>query len=236
MAISISTPTPVEVMPGAKAVDPAVVVSDSPEVMVNARCSRLDEIAAAARGIMRSSIRDLAALLREAKALLPHGKFEGWVRRELGVSLRSAENYMLASRFLEGKPETVALLPPGIIYRLAAPSAPPALVADVVAGKLDPREIKKRLIEADHARRQAKWRARVEARAQKHRRRGVTHLQPTAPEPAVAPAHAESDHRDALETLAARLFEYGLARDLLEVLSDAERRTTLAGLLAERDR
>ena len=244
MAISISNPKPlrralagiarlepVEVMPGAKAIDPAGVVSDSPEV--NAPRSRLDEIAAAARGIMRTSIRDLGALLREAKALLPHGKFAGWARRELGVSLRSAENYMAASRLLEGKSETVAHLPPNIIYKLASPSAPPELVADIVAGGLDPLEIKKRLNEADDARRRAEWIARA---AQKHRRRRVTSLHPTAPEPAEAPAHAERDHRDALETLAAQLFECGLARDLREVLSDAEMRTALAALLAESER
>ena len=147
-------------MPGAKAVDPAGVVSDSPEVMVSARCSRLDEIAAEARGIMRSSIRDLGALLREAKELLPHGKFAGWARRE------------------------------------------------------------------------AEWHARL---AQKQPRRRVTHLPPPAPEPAVAPAHAESDRPAELAKLAARLFECGLAQDVREVLSSAERRTALVALLTEHD-
>ena len=227
MAISISNPKPLRRAQ-------AGGVSDSPEVMVNARCSRLDEIAAAARGIMRSSIRDLGALLREAKALLPHGKFEGWARRELGVSLRSAENYMAASAFLEGKPETVSHLPPSVIYKLAAPSAPPELVADVVAGGLDPLEIKKRLNDAARARWRAEWHARGEARTQKRPRRRVAHLHPPEPEPAVA--HAASNPHTELAELAARLFESGLARDVLEILSNAERRTALAGLLAERDR
>ena len=243
MAISISNPKPlrralagiarlepVEVMPGAKAIDPAGVVSDSPEV--NAPRSRLDEIAAAARGIMRTSIRDLGTLLREAKALLPHGKFAGWARRELGVSLRSAENYMAASRFLEGKSETVAHLPPHLIYKLASPSAPPELVADVAGGGLDLLEIKKQLRAADHARREAEWHARL---AQKQPRRRVTHLPPPAPEPAVAPAHAESDRPAELAKLAARLFECGLAQDVREVLSSAERRTALVALLTEHD-
>ncbi|WP_240319070.1 hypothetical protein [Acidibrevibacterium fodinaquatile] len=140
---------------------------------------------------------------------------------------------MAASRFLEGKPETLSHLPPSVIYRLAAPSAPADLVADVLGGGLDPRDIKKRLDDADRARREAEWHARL---AQKRFRRRVAHLHPTAPEPAVAPAHAESNRPAELAKLAARLFESGLARDVLEILPNAERRTALAGLLAERDR
>jgi hypothetical protein len=52
---------------------------------------------------LRGAIRDAIArkdkagagtLLREAKDLLGHGRFSGWVEREIGISVRSAERYM----------------------------------------------------------------------------------------------------------------------------------------------
>ena len=222
---------PAEVMPGAKAVDLPDVVSDVP---AGAQASRLAEIAAAARGVMRSSIRELGILLCEAKELLPHGKFEGWARRELGVSLRSAENYMAAARFLEGKTETVAHLPASVIYRIAAPSAPPELVADIVAGVLAPCEIKKRLNEADNARRHAEWMAGTEARGPKRRR--SQHHGPIAAHPVEEPARAEADHRAELAPLADKIANAGLMQEMIEVLTNDEKVVALADLLSERDR
>lgn len=220
---------PVEVMPGVKAVDPPDVVSDVPEV---APASRLAEIADAARGVMRASIRDLGILLREEKSLCPHGKFEGWAQRELGISPRSAENYMAAARFLEGKSEKFAHLPASVIYRLAAPSAPHELVEDVEAGLLDLSEIKEKLTAADNARRHAEWIARTQARGQKRRR--ATHHDPIAAKRVEGPARGERDLRAELAALAARIAESGLAQALIEVLSNDEKASALANILRER--
>lgn len=220
---------PLELLPAAKVVAPASVVSDVPEV---APTSRLAEIAAAARGVMRASISEMGGLLLEAKTLVPHGKFAAWAQRELGISLRSAENYMAAARFLEGKSESVSHLPPAVIYRLAAPTAPPELVADVVAGVLDPLEIKKRLTAADNARWQAEYAARRAARGQKRRR--VTHHDPIAAKPVEGPPRGERDLRAELAALAARIAESGLAQALIEVLSNDEKASALANILRER--
>jgi hypothetical protein len=72
--------------------------------------------------------RDLIAI----KAKLPHGSFGLWVNAEFGLSIRMAENYMAAARFLEGKSENVSFLPPSAIYPLAAPNASPEVVREVL--------------------------------------------------------------------------------------------------------
>ncbi len=48
------------------------------------------------------------------------------------MTARTAQNLMAAAGFVEGKPESVSFLPAAILYKLAAPSAPPDLVQDVV--------------------------------------------------------------------------------------------------------
>jgi hypothetical protein len=55
---------------------------------------------------LRGAIRDAVArkdragagtLLREAKDVVGHGPFIGWVEREIGISVRSAQRYMEAA-------------------------------------------------------------------------------------------------------------------------------------------
>ena len=99
--------------------------------------------------------RDLAAV----KAHLKHGQFGDWVEAECGFSLRTAENYIRAKEFAEGKSATVALLNPGTVYRLAAKGTPPELVDAVVerAAKgvvVTDREVIAALDEARHQKRE----------------------------------------------------------------------------------
>lgn len=89
--------------------------------------------AAAIRETLHGSVIDIGSRLIGAKELLDHGKFSDWAEAEIGLSVRSAENYMNAARFLAGKAKCVSLLPQGALYALAAPSTPPAVVADVLA-------------------------------------------------------------------------------------------------------
>jgi len=73
--------------------------------------------------------------LREAKATLGHGHFHAWLDAEFGWSERTAQNYMQAAAVFGSKSETVADVPPVVIYKLAAPSTPPA-VRKAVLGRL----------------------------------------------------------------------------------------------------
>ena len=83
--------------------------------------------------------KDFAAIGRElskVKARLPHGLFGDWCKAELGFTQRTAQNYMNAAAFLERLPEpiceTVSLLPPGMIYQIASPTAPKAVVSEII--------------------------------------------------------------------------------------------------------
>jgi hypothetical protein len=75
----------------------------------------------------------IGANLYAAKRMLGHGQFVQWVESECGFSPRSAQNYMRASEFAVDKCATVAFLPPAVVYRLAAPTAPPEVVSEVLA-------------------------------------------------------------------------------------------------------
>ena len=78
------------------------------------------------------AILEIGTSLIEVKGQLSHGAFAEWVAVECGFSMRSAQNYIRAATFVDGKSATVALLAPAAIYRLSAKNASPAIVADVL--------------------------------------------------------------------------------------------------------
>jgi hypothetical protein len=78
-----------------------------------------------------------ADLLR-AKELLGHGNFGRWLDREFGLSHRTAEQFMAASRRFGAKSEIVSHLPAGVVLELSAPSVPDELVERVIAGEVPP--------------------------------------------------------------------------------------------------
>jgi hypothetical protein len=69
-----------------------------------------------------------------AKDLVAPGTFLAWAASELGVTARTAENYMNSARFLVGDTKCIShSLPAHLIYKLAGPNTPPEIVQDVVA-------------------------------------------------------------------------------------------------------
>lgn len=71
--------------------------------------------------------------------------------KEVGCSVRTAENYMRAAELAdEVKDETISHLPPATIYKLAAPRLPAAVKSDILLvleanRNVDPKEINAQL-------------------------------------------------------------------------------------------
>lgn len=89
---------------------------------------------------IRTLVRNTTAIIIEigndllaVKEAIDHGKFGAWIEAECGFSIRTAENYIRAAEFAEGKNETIALLNPATVYRLAAKSTPAEIVSDVIS-------------------------------------------------------------------------------------------------------
>jgi hypothetical protein len=77
--------------------------------------------------------RDLLAAKRN---LVDHGAFIKWVESEVGIVRRTAQAYMALAKLADDKGAAIALLPPTTAHRLAAKSAPPEIVSEVVAKAL----------------------------------------------------------------------------------------------------
>lgn len=92
----------------------------------------LAEIADRIRRVQNDNIIQIGDLLLIAKSKMAHGNFQSWAERELGIKARTAQNYMNAAEFVKDKNATVSHLPPSILYQLAAPSAPRAIVDKVI--------------------------------------------------------------------------------------------------------
>jgi DUF3102 family protein len=143
-----------------------------------------DAQAAASRILDRlhKSIVDTGADLIAIKDRMKHGDFGAWIKAELRISERTAENYMNAARFLPGKNETISDLPPGIIYKLASPTAPQAVVNEVLAAAdagavLEPQKIKEKLTAATKAECAAKLEAKKSPEQIKREKRARTSRQ-----------------------------------------------------------
>lgn len=72
-------------------------------------------------------------LLAAKEHLVDHGDFVKWVEAEVGIVRRTAQAYMAIAKLAVDKGAAVALLPPTTAHRLAAKSAPPEVVSEVVA-------------------------------------------------------------------------------------------------------
>ncbi len=114
------------------------------------------DAAAGFRSAQECALREVGRHLMRAKEALPHGAFTPWLQAELGITDRTARYYMQAAAFVEGKPETIAVLPPTVLYALSAPTAPSEIVqavvdAAAVGEALDARTISARLSDARQA-------------------------------------------------------------------------------------
>ena len=184
--------------------------------------------AAAIKGVMAQSLTVIGQHLRDAKAALPHGAFTAWAEKELGMSDRSARNYMQAAAWLADKPETISVLPPSIVYALSAPSAPADVVASVVAdaavgATLSPDLIQTKL---DQARKRAQDIRKVERRQpdlthEEARAKAEARERREAARRAKAVAEADAEHVarwQRVQPLAEKLHQ--VAPELAEVLRD----------------
>jgi hypothetical protein len=91
----------------------------------------LQSTASRIRDRMCASIVETGRDLIKIKSVLEHGAFGAWLNAEIGMTERTAQNYMSAAE-LAGKYETVSYLPAAALYRLAAPSTPEAARAAIV--------------------------------------------------------------------------------------------------------
>jgi hypothetical protein len=116
------------------------------------------------RATMARTVPEIGRELLRAKGVLPYGRFTAWAEAEVGMNARTAEHYMQTARFLDGKPESVSVLPPTVLYALSAPTAPAELVQEVVAAveagePLPAPVVKQRLDAAKHSAKVARLQA-----------------------------------------------------------------------------
>lgn len=104
-----------------------------PAVTAKALRAQASRIRKTVSGATKAIIEIGCDLIAVKQSLVERGHFRDWVEAECGLKLRTAENYMRAAQFAEGRNATVALLNPGIVYRLAAKSA----LAEIVQSVLD---------------------------------------------------------------------------------------------------
>lgn len=101
----------------------------------SSQAASLRKIAARIRNLSRKTsdaILEIGRELLKVKAETAHGTFTQWVENDCGLTRRSAQNYMRVATFAADKSASVALLSPGVLYRLAAKSTPAEIVSAVL--------------------------------------------------------------------------------------------------------
>lgn len=97
-----------------------------------------EEAAQRIRNHIRGSVIDTGLELLAVKEKLGHGKFGPWLAHHFTMSERTAQNCMNAAEVFGAAPRVVDILPPSIVYKLAAKSAPEevrqSVIDEVVAG------------------------------------------------------------------------------------------------------
>ena len=115
-------------------------------------------VAAAARiqARLTQQVRDILETghdLIEAKSKLQHGQFESWLNLSFNMTVRTAQRFIRAAEWAEGKNDTVSHLGAKSIYLLSAPSTPESaqrqVLDDLEAGKpVNHREVREVVQEA----------------------------------------------------------------------------------------
>jgi len=90
-----------------------------------------DRIRHRQRALVGAAIEIGKELIR-VKPLLGRGPFGRWLDAEFAWSDRTARRFMRLAEVFGEKADTVSELPPGVVYRLAAPSTPKAIRDDIV--------------------------------------------------------------------------------------------------------
>src|SRR3954463_12430055 len=80
------------------------------------------------------AIIQVGTYLEEAKAMIPHGRFGAYCVEEMGISDKSAQNYMNLAKLARTRdPTDLAKLAAGAAYELAAKSAPETVISEVLS-------------------------------------------------------------------------------------------------------
>lgn len=138
--------------------------------------NELNTIAERIRERIRRTTTDIIATghdLLGVKSKLDHGAFHSWIETEFGINARTAQNYMRAATWAEGKSESVSHLPPSTVYLLAAPSTPEEFATEVLSDIESGRPVDHRQVEAriKMARVEQRIRDREKSRRREYRRR-----------------------------------------------------------------
>ncbi len=191
----------------------------------------LDEIAARIRHVQCKNIIVIGELLTIAKAKLKHGNFQAWAERELGIKAKTAQNYMNAASFVQGKSETISHLPPSILYQLAAPSAPKEIVAKVIAADIiDAGTIDTELDNYRRAQRKAKKAPLASIAEQKRSQRIKAQIDREDRKR----ADAEARIAEELIAVVERVREADLIKPLVEILENYTRTAVFRRMLRDR--
>ena len=116
-----------------------------------ARPDDLDALADRIRARLHRHTTDMVEIgadLIAAKEKLGHGSFGGWIESQFGLSPRSAQLYMRAAEWAEGKGEIVSHLPPAGLRLLSAPTTPEPIQHEVVEAIRDGAAVDFKEIEA----------------------------------------------------------------------------------------
>jgi hypothetical protein len=95
----------------------------------------LEALADRIRDRLQRHVRDMVAIgadLIAAKDKLGHRNFGPWLEREFRLTARSAQLYMRAAEWAEGKSGIISHLPPYAIHLLSAPTTPEPIRKEVV--------------------------------------------------------------------------------------------------------
>lgn len=96
---------------------------------------QLNQLAEEICGLLKrtsENVLEVGKKLIEAKDLLPHGEFVEWAVKETGLSASTARRFMRVAERFGGKTAIMTVLPPTVLYLLAAPSTTDAAVDEVV--------------------------------------------------------------------------------------------------------
>lgn len=93
------------------------------------------------RARMKRTAEDIIAIgqdLIDVKEELGHGRFLEWIRVEFGMSRWTAQNFMRTTERFGDKNANFAHLSASVLYELAAPSTPDAIIERVQVGEIPP--------------------------------------------------------------------------------------------------
>jgi Protein of unknown function (DUF3102) len=149
-------------------IPPAIIQGFDYAILDEDLATKCQAAAGRIKGRFRTTLLEFVEIGRDLIAIqekMPHGAWGPWLEAEFGFTDRTAQNYMNTATFMEGKSETVSLLPPATLYALASRSADPGVIegvlADVDAGKVvTTADVKEKLAKARAVQKKASASAR----------------------------------------------------------------------------